>query len=262
MELLTRRHVLKAVAVTPLAATAFKYDLPKTRKRKKMTSPQVITIPPLAGTTPGNPAIQIPNVDSGNPTIVNQSATTSVTICRDTGFALGNIWNLGPGQAMSLPNAGGLNVMNLNTLTIYILVLDGIVDVEPPSYGGGLVVTGSIVAGNLDAELLPPPPPGYAYRLQTLTIVSGNTVVAANSFQVQLQTINNSVALPNDIVFAAEVVSGSIIAITYSFDGQVLTNSIFNHPTNPGLLALAELPGGGEIGQSLYFTLWYDLVLA
>jgi hypothetical protein len=244
MSVLTRRKFLKVAAAIPVAATYRNTTspvlpvLPERKGGKRMTAPQTITVPPLAGLLQNSP-IQIPSVSSGTPTVVNLSPNLTIVLCNDSNFV--DTWNLLPGMSQPLPNSNSPFAQNPNDNEVVLLILDGPVPVTfytPPNQGGLSDVT-VIVPPSTPTELLPAPPDGFAYKIQLINYSS--TAAVPNGESVFIGVYSTAYIFKKGATLDNV---GLTLSDTVQMNGSLVTGAIFAESTNLGF----------------DLTMYYDLV--
>lgn len=223
-----------------------------------MSSPQTVTVPPLAGVGMNVP-IQIPDVSSGNPTLINQSTFLTVTVCADSLFQQGTSWTLEPGESLPLPNGNGTFITNPNNAQITILVLDGIVPVQFSDSGdtghGLTIVSVSGATPTAVLTLLPAPPVGYAYRLNNLYMFFQGIVSASGTFELFIVGPSNFYYYMNIFTMATGIGGNQILyaQAPINMNGQ-LVNEALEWQANP------QPAGTGAATGHFFLGVSYDLV--
>ena len=130
------------------------------------------------------------------------------------------------------PNINNLWIQNPNKSEIDVLVLlgDSIPSYSPISLNsGGLLQAGiGSLSGTTWTMILPTPTSGYAYRIQSITII--NQTSTSQLFQIASLFEGSTLYLP---FFAQNLSANS--AQSFSLNGQLITTSIAQNLTGTGI---------------------------
>jgi len=191
-----------------------------------MSKPQVIVVPALAGIGINAP-VQVP-LSTDTITLVNLSTTLGLILCNDDRFAPTTTWPLSGGITAPQPGLNNLWVQNPNNYDVNVLVLEGIVPLtfSPNTFNiGGLLNVQLNITGTSTIQLLPAPPVGKIYRLQTLvlegSVLSSNAeVFIRDSSNIQLYANNfaSGTTLYNSMYLNGQLTSK---ALTIGYGGPI-----------------------------------------
>ena len=205
-----------------------------------MSKPQVITVAAKAGIG-SQPAQQIPIGDGSAVTLVNLSNNLGLVLCDSSDFNI--TWPLNAATVLPQTGLTTLFISNPNSSPVQVEVLQGIVPVSSvykPNLGGMLSVSAIVTYATSPLTLLPAPPVGFAYVVNSISF--STTAVCSNVCSQLL------VHMPNIGAIAQKASSSSNVGFTFA-DTIPFNNLIINSGID--LYAVGSLSDGFQV-QLLY----------